>query len=53
MADDKKFEEVDLPKVLAALHCARELKQTARVIIEFTPDGGVNAIQMESKRKFK
>ena len=48
-----KFEEQDLPKILAALHTAHEGKQLARVIIDFAADGGVLSVQLESKRKFK
>lgn len=48
-----KFEEQDLPKILAALQTAKTSKQNARVIIDFTENGGVIGIQLESKRKFK
>lgn len=48
-----KFEEMDLPKILAALETAKNSKQNSRVIIDFTENGGVIGIQLESKRKFK
>lgn len=48
-----KFEDKDLPLILAALHTARESKTPSRVIIDFAGDSGVLSIQVESKKKFK
>lgn len=48
-----KFESEDLPKILAALKRAHEAGQTSRVTVEFSADGGVISVLMESKQKFK
>lgn len=48
-----KFEELDLPMILAALQRARTSKAAGRVIVEFAPNGGVLGIFRESKEKIK
>ena len=48
-----KFEIEDLPKILAALKNAHEAKQSGKVVIDFAENGGVLAITLEMKRKFK
>lgn len=49
----KKFEEEDLPKILAALQRARDFKSPGRVTVEFSGDGGVIAIVVEPKIRVK
>ena len=44
-----KFEEVDLPKILAALHKARTARANGRVIVEFAEIGGVISVFREFK----
>ena len=48
-----KFEEVDLPKILAALHKARTARANGRVIVEFAENGGVISVFRELKEKVK
>lgn len=48
-----KFEESDLPMILAALQKARTAKAAGRVIVEFAPNGGVLGIFREAKEKIK
>ena len=48
-----KFEELDLPKILAALQKARMAKSAGRVTIDFADNGGVIAIFREMKEKLK
>lgn len=48
-----KFEEVDLPKILAALHKAREAKCPGRVVVEFASTGGVLAIKRHLEENLK
>lgn len=48
-----KFESTDLPLILAALKKAHEGKKFARVIVDFSKDGGVVSVQLESKEKLK
>ena len=48
-----KFEESDLPMILAALQKARLAKAAGRVIVEFATNGGVLAVFREMKEKIK
>ena len=48
-----KFEEEDLPKILATLKRAREMQMSSRVTVDFSSDGGVLGIVFESKLKVK
>ena len=48
-----KFENDDLPRILAALHAARESKCASTVKIEFAQNGGVIDVTADFKRKFK
>lgn len=48
-----KFEEVDLPKIHAALQKARTAKAAGRVIVEFASNGGVIAVFREFKEQLK
>jgi len=48
-----KFEELDLPKILAALQKARMAKSAGRVTIDFADNGGVISIFREMKEKLK
>lgn len=48
-----KFDESDLPTILAALHTARESKCPATVRVEFGKNGGVIAVMSEIRRQFK
>jgi hypothetical protein len=48
-----KFEEEDLPKILAACHNAHHGKQAATVTIKFADNGGVVGIVLETKKSFK
>jgi hypothetical protein len=48
-----KFEELDLPKILAALQKARTAKSVGRVTIDFAENGGIVAIFREMKEKLK
>lgn len=50
---EDKFEQVDLPKILAALHKARAAKLSGRVTVDFADNGGVLTIQLELKQRFK
>jgi hypothetical protein len=53
MLKEVKFEIDDLPKILAALHQARQSNAKATVKVEFDACGGVIAIDLETKRKIK
>lgn len=54
MADtNNKFENEDLPKILAALKRAKDGGSPARVTVDFSKDGGVVAILLEPKIKIK
>lgn len=48
-----KFQEEDLPRILAALQNARTAKAAGSVRVEFGDNGGVIAIMQEIKRKYK
>lgn len=50
---EDKFELLDLPKILAALHKARTAKAAGRVTVDFSDNGGVLAIFREMKEKIK
>jgi hypothetical protein len=50
---DVKFEQEDLPKIHAALSTARQAKASAKVTIDIADNGGVIAVHLETKRKFK
>ena len=50
---DTKFESEDLPKILAALHNARQSKAKATVTVHIAANGGVIAILLETKKSFK
>jgi hypothetical protein len=50
---DDKFETQDLPKILAAIHNARQAKSSGSVTIHFSENGGVISVLMETKKKFK
>lgn len=51
--NDTKFESVDLPKILAALHRARLSKAAGRVTVEFAASGGVIAIKRSMEENLK
>lgn len=53
MALPDKFEEQDLPKILAALHTAKEAKMACEVTVKFTHQGGVIDILYKSEKRFK
>ena len=44
MAEDTKFQNDDLPKILAALKNAHDAKQKAEVKVSFADNGGVVGI---------
>ena len=48
-----KFEELDLPKILAALQKAREAKAPSRLIVDVADTGGIISVMLETKRRFK
>ena len=48
-----KFDSVDLPLILAALHKARTAKAAGRVTVDFADNGGVLSVFRESKEKIK
>lgn len=50
---DSKFEIEDLPKIHAALQKAREARVPSRVIVDVADTGGILAIMLEMKKKFK
>lgn len=50
---DQKFMQEDLPKILDAIKDARESRRPSRVTIEVTDTGGINSVQVESKKKYK
>jgi hypothetical protein len=49
----EKFENEDIPLILATLKRAHEGKKFARVTIDFSKDGGVVSVQLETKDKVK
>jgi hypothetical protein len=53
MAKEEKFENEDLPKILAALSTARDAKAKGTVTIEFDQFGGVLSVVHEARRSFK
>jgi hypothetical protein len=54
MAGNKeKFEEEDVPLILATLKSAHDGKKYARVTIDFDKNGGVVSVQVDTKDKVK
>lgn len=50
---DKKFEEVDVPLVLAALYKARKSRMYAEVVIKISHEGGCLGIETQYREKTK
>ena len=48
-----KFEETDIPLILATLKRAHEGKKFARVTVDFSKDGGVVSVELDTKEKAK
>ena len=48
-----KFEEIDLPMILAALHKARAARAAGQVVVEFAATGGVIAIKRKMEENLK
>ncbi len=53
MAERNKFEDEDIPLILATLKRAHDGKKFARVTVDFSKDGGVVSVQLETKDKVK
>jgi hypothetical protein len=49
MAANEKFENEDIPLILATLKRAHEVKKYARVTVDFNKDGGVVSVQLDIK----
>jgi hypothetical protein len=49
----EKFNDQDLPKILAALETARKAGAKGSVIVQFDQNGGVLSVVHEAKRTFK
>ncbi len=50
---DQKFEEKDLPLILAALHKARQARMLTIVTVKVAHDGGILEIKLDSTEKIK
>lgn len=50
---DQKFEEKDLPLILAAIKKARDAKASGRITIDIADNGGVISIFRELKERMK
>jgi hypothetical protein len=48
-----KFENDDLPKILAALETARKAGAKGSVTVQFDANGGVLSVVHETKKSFK
>jgi hypothetical protein len=53
MAELDKFEQEDLPRILAALKTAKESQMACEVTVKFTHQGGVIDILYRSEKRFK
>ena len=53
MPERNKFEDEDIPLILATLKRAHEGKKFARLTVDFNKDGGVVSVQLETKDKVK
>jgi hypothetical protein len=53
MEERNKFEQEDVPVILATLKRAHDGKKYARMIVDFNKDGGVVSVQLETKEKIK
>lgn len=53
MEKPDKFESDDLPKILAALQSAKQAKAPSRLVIDIAENGGVLAVSLETKKRFK
>lgn len=53
MANESKFEQDDLPKILAALKTAKDAGLDGVVTVAFSSDGGVKTVMYENKKRFK
>lgn len=53
MSEDKKFQETDLPIILAALHKAKTSGMNAEVLVKFKFDGGCVEIDTRFQQKIK
>lgn len=52
-ASSDKFHEQDLPKILEALRDAKDAGRASTVIINFSANGGVISIRLDSKKDYK
>jgi hypothetical protein len=50
---DKKFEQVDVPLILAALHKARNSRMYAEVTIKISHEGGCLGVETQYREKIK
>lgn len=50
---EKKFEECDLPLILAALHKAQKSRMYAEVLIKFSHEGGCLEVKTQYSEKIK
>ena len=48
-----KFQQEDLPKILEAIKSAKESGESARVQVDFAPNGGVLSIKTTKEKKYK
>jgi hypothetical protein len=53
MMKEVKFENDDLPKILAALETARTAGAKGSVTVQFDQNGGVLSVVHETKKSFK
>lgn len=52
-AEPEKFEKEDLPKILMAIQECRKSGEFSRLLVDFSPNGGVLTINVEKKKKYK
>jgi len=49
----KKFEDIDLPLILVALHKAQQSGMYAEVLVKFAHDGGCLEVKTQYSEKIK
>ena len=48
-----KFMDVDMPKILNAIQDGHKRGEPCAVIVQFAENGGVIAVNLEAKKKYK
>ena len=48
-----KFMDVDMPKILNAIQDGHKRGEPCSVIVQFAENGGVIAVNLEAKKKYK